>query len=190
MIEQEKFFGCRLQYVGNDKKRFEIEVPESCAKRADDRYNLEGQRKGAKPVRRFSTEETRQFLKDLIHAEDQRNTVLKDLMRSMFEKFSQEYSTWKMVTDSIAQLDCLTALAVYGQNQNDICFPDIVDNENGPCIEFEHSYYPCMAFLDDFIPNSITLGGGTTAQLALLTGPNMGLHRTVTIFLRPVIPNQ
>lgn len=171
-------------YVGNDKKRFEIEVPENSAKRADSRYLLEGQRKGAKPVRRFSTEETRQFLKDLIQAEEQRNTVLKGLMRRMFEKFSQEYSTWKMVTDCVSQLDCLTALAVYGQNQSNICFPDIVDNENGPVIEFENSYYPCMAFLDDFIPNSITLGGGTTAQLALLTGPNMGLYRIVNIFIR------
>lgn len=63
LTKQEKFFGCRLNYVGNDKKRYEIEVPENHAKKADHRYSLEGQRKGAKPVRRFSTAETKQFLK-------------------------------------------------------------------------------------------------------------------------------
>lgn len=179
LVEQEKFFGCRLKYVGNDRKRYEIEVPESCAKRADHRYSLEGQRKGAKPVRRYSTEDTRQFLKEIMQAEDQRNKVLKDLLRRMFEKFSQEYNIWKMVIDCVSTLDCLTALAVYGQNQAEICFPEIVDSDNGPVVEIEDGYHPCMTITGDFIPNSVTLGGETTAPLALLTGPNMGGKSTL-----------
>lgn len=57
--KQEKHFGCRIAYFGNDKKRFQLEIPENNAKRADDSYYLEGQRKGAKPVKRFHTDETR-----------------------------------------------------------------------------------------------------------------------------------
>lgn len=56
---QETRFGCRIVYFGNDKKRFQLEIPESNAKRANDSYYLEGQRKGAKPVKRYHTDETR-----------------------------------------------------------------------------------------------------------------------------------
>lgn len=171
--QQESFFGCRLQYVGKDKNRFEIEVPESKVKKANSRYTLEGQRKGKNAASRFSTEETRQLLKELMQAEDQRNGVLKDLLRRMFAKFSDSYEVWKKVIDCVAILDCLTSFTVYGQNQAQICFPKIVDNNNGPVIEIEEGIHPCMKSTDDFIPNGITLGGETTAPLAILTGPNM-----------------
>lgn len=171
--QQEKFFGCRLQYVGKDKSRFEIEVPEKEARKANDRFTLEGQRKGKNPVRRYSTDETRQLLKEMLQAEEKKNNVLKDLLRRMFEKFSQQYESWKSIVDCVAILDCLTALTVYGQNQAQICFPEIVNNDDGPVIEIEDGYHPCMTLTDDFIPNGITLGGKTTAPLALLTGPNM-----------------
>lgn len=59
LIEQEKYFGCRLSYFGNDKKRFQLEVPESHARKANSKYSLEGQKKGNKPARRYTTEETK-----------------------------------------------------------------------------------------------------------------------------------
>lgn len=46
---QEKFFGCEVSYFGSDKKRFQIEVPESKAKKANSDYALESQRKGKFP---------------------------------------------------------------------------------------------------------------------------------------------
>lgn len=171
--KQEKFFGCRLQYVGKDKNRFEIEVPEKEAKKADSRFTLEGQRKGKTPARRFSTNETRQLLKDIMQAEDQRNSVLGDLLRRMFEKFSNEYNVWKKVVDCMAILDCLTSFAVYGQNLNDMCFPEIVENNDGPIIEIEEGVHPCIKHSENFIPNGITLGGNVTPPLVILTGPNM-----------------
>lgn len=181
LITQEKYFGCRLQYVGNDKKRYELEVPESNSKKANERYSLEGQRKGAKPVRRFSTCETRQFLKSMLNAEDRRNHVLKDLQRRMFEKFSTHFGVWKACIDRIAIVDCLTSLAIYGQNQKQICFPEVLpfgDNVS-PVIEIENGYHPCMVSSDDFIPNGIILGGDEKPALALLTGPNMGGKSTL-----------
>lgn len=58
--EQEKYFGCRITYFGTDRKRYQLEIPESNAKRADERYTVEGQRKaGSKSVKRFYTDETR-----------------------------------------------------------------------------------------------------------------------------------
>lgn len=184
LTENEKIFGCRLQYVGKDKNRYEIEVPENVAKKADDRFTLEGQRKGKNPVRRYSTNETRMLLKELLQAEDQRNVVLKDLLRRMFERFSNEYNVWKKVVDCVAILDCLTSFTVYGQNQNQICFPEIVDNDNdGAIIEIDEGVHPCIKLSDDFIPNGITLGGKTSAPLALLTGPNMVSIRSLNMYI-------
>lgn len=57
--QQEKHFNCRITYFGTDKKRFQLEIPENNAKRADSSYALEGQRKGTKPTKRYHTEETR-----------------------------------------------------------------------------------------------------------------------------------
>lgn len=176
LVDQEKIFGCRLKYVGKDKTRFEIEVPESAVKRATEDHQLEGQRKG---FRRYSTDETRSYLKQLMACEEQRNNVLKDLLRRLFEKFSQEYDTWKCINDSVAALDCLSALAVYGQNLSEFCFPEIVTEAKSPVIEIEDGFHPCMQLTDDFIPNGITLGGGQKAALALLTGPNMGGKSTL-----------
>ena len=42
--------------MGSDKKRYQIEVPQSAASKAGPEYNLEGARKGFK---RFSTSETK-----------------------------------------------------------------------------------------------------------------------------------
>lgn len=176
LVDQEKVFGCRLKYVGKDKSRFEIEVPESCVKRATEDHQLEGQRKG---FRRYSTDETRSYLKEIMNAEEQRDNVLKDLLRRLFEKFSQEYDTWKCVNDCVASLDCLSALAVYGQNLSEFCFPEIVAKTDVPIIEIENGFHPCMQLTDDFIPNGIVLGGSEMAAIALLTGPNMGGKSTL-----------
>lgn len=129
--QQEKRFGCRICYFGNDKKRFQLEIPESNAKRADSSYILEGQKKGSKPVKRFHTDETKDFLKRMLSAEDRRSAVLKDLSRRMFEKFSNEFDMWKKCADIVAILDVLTALATYGLNQGQSCFAEILDSADG-----------------------------------------------------------
>lgn len=182
--QQEKFFGCRLEYA-KDKNRYEIEVPEKEAKKADDRFKLEGQRgKGKNAIRRFSTDETRSMLKELVQAEDEQNKVLKDLMRRMFEKFSAEYEMWKKIIDCIATLDLIMSFTVYAQNQAQTCFPEIVDNSaDGPIIEIEDGVHPCIKMSDDFIPNGVTLGGKTMPPLVILTGPNMVSSQTVKIEL-------
>lgn len=116
-----------------------------------------------------------------MEAEAQRNNVLKDLQRRMFEKFSNHYNMWKTCIELVSTLDVLTSLAVYGQNQNqDICFPEILGEQtDGPIIEIEEGFHPCMKLSEDFIPNGITLGGKESAPLALLTGPNMGGKSTL-----------
>ncbi|XP_037939091.1 probable DNA mismatch repair protein Msh6, partial [Teleopsis dalmanni] len=179
--EQEKFFGCRLAYFGTDKKRFQLEVPESNARKAGKVYQLEGQKKGNKPCRRFSTNETRAFLKQMQNAEMERDNILKDLARRIFEKFSNNYSVWKLCTECISNLDVLSSLAEYARQQNVLCIPEFIqpeDNNCQPFVDIEEGYHPCVSS-DTYIPNGIVLGSPNVAPLSILTGPNMGGKSTL-----------
>lgn len=179
LMHQEKHFGCKLSYFGNDKKRFQIEVPEAYTKKANSSYMLEKQVKGSKPCRRYFTDETKAFLKQMIAVEDRRNSVLKDLSRRIFEKFSKHYNVWKKCVDLVGMLDVLGSFAEYARNQGNTCVPEIVEGniEGKPLFEIEDGFHPCMNSAE-FIPNSITLGH-PNAPLAILTGPNMGGKSTL-----------
>lgn len=72
----------------------------------------------------------------MLQAEDDKNSALNDLSRKMFEKFSAEYNLWKLVTELTATLDVLTSLATYANNQSQLCFPEILSNENGVNFKF------------------------------------------------------
>ncbi|XP_023303172.2 probable DNA mismatch repair protein Msh6 [Lucilia cuprina] len=178
LVEQEKIFGCRINYFGSDKKRFQLEIPEARCRKVDSSYSLEGQKKGV--ARRYTTEETRSFLKQMQAAEDERNTVLKDLSRRIFEKFSQHYDLWKQCVDCVAHIDVLASLAEYARTQQVICIPQLEDVVAGKqaFIEIEEGYHPCVS-ADTYIPNGVVLGCNGTAPLSILTGPNMGGKSTL-----------
>lgn len=178
LIEQERHFGCRVIYFGSDKKRYQLEVPETHAHKATKSYALEGQVKGKKPARRYTTTETKALLKDMQQAEDARNTLLKDLARRLFEKFSIHYEQWKQCIDCVATLDVLAGLAEYARQQLVICVPELVSAQSQPFIELEEGYHPC-ANPSTYIPNGLQLGTESEAPLSLLTGPNMGGKSTL-----------
>ncbi|KAH8246145.1 hypothetical protein KR038_000942 [Drosophila bunnanda] len=178
LVEQERHFGCRVTYFGSDKKRYQLDVPETHANKANKSYSLEGQTKGKKPSRRYTTAETRAFLKDMQQAEDTRNMVLKDLARRLFEKFSNHYEQWKQCIDCVANLDVLGSLAEYAGQQMTICVPELVSGVDQPFIQLEEGYHPCVN-ASTYIPNGLELGTETEAPLSLLTGPNMGGKSTL-----------
>ncbi|XP_017065755.1 probable DNA mismatch repair protein Msh6 [Drosophila eugracilis] len=178
LVEQERHFGCRLSYFGSDKKRYQLDVPESHASKANKSYTLEGQTKGKKPCRRYTTAESRALLKDMQHAEDTRNMVLKDLARRLFERFSNHYEQWKQCIDCVAKLDVLCSLAEYAGQQMVICVPELVSGVEQPFIQLEEGYHPC-ANASTYIPNGLELGTKSEAPLSLLTGPNMGGKSTL-----------
>lgn len=63
--------------------------------------------------------------------EERKGAVLKDFSRRMFEKFSNKYKLWKACVDNVGILDVLSTLATYGLDQNQQCFPEILDSTNG-----------------------------------------------------------
>ncbi|KAL0818930.1 hypothetical protein ABMA28_008233 [Loxostege sticticalis] len=177
LSEQEKYFKCRLSYVGSDKKRYQIEVPQGAASKAGPDYHLEGTRKGFK---RFSTAETKDLLARMMAAEDQKTNVLKDLSRRIFEKFSSSYDQWETAVKCISTLDILLSFTEFARQQSgDICLPEVTfDKNQKPYINITEGRHPCIPIVNDFIPNDTKLGVDG-ASLLLLTGPNMGGKSTL-----------
>lgn len=54
--EQKSYFSNKVVYVGTDKKRFQLDIPEDKTHKVTNEYRLEGTKKGWK---RYSTEVTR-----------------------------------------------------------------------------------------------------------------------------------
>ncbi|XP_077301291.1 DNA mismatch repair protein Msh6 isoform X2 [Arctopsyche grandis] len=176
---QEKYFNCKVVYFGSDKKRYQLEVPESKANKAGSKYQMEGARKGFK---RYSTAETKEFLARMQAAEENKHNVLKDLSRRIFEKFSQSYSTWQKAINCIATLDVIIALSEYARLQSsEMCVPKVSVTQPGdkPYILIKDGRHPCVTCSVDFIPNDASLNNEDTASLILLTGPNMGGKSTL-----------
>jgi DNA mismatch repair protein MSH6 len=118
-----------VTYFGSDKKRYQLEVPESKTTKVNHNYQLEGTKKGFK---RYSTSETRELLARMISAEDHKRDVLKDLSRRIFEKFSQSHQMWRKAINCVAIVDVLVSLAEFTRLQyGDVCVPSISVAENG-----------------------------------------------------------
>ncbi|XP_055695973.1 probable DNA mismatch repair protein Msh6 isoform X2 [Lutzomyia longipalpis] len=176
---QEKYFNCKIS-IGTNRNRFQLEIPEAFAKKAGSEYQLESQqgKKGGKGIKRYHTEETKDLVKRMTVAENQRKKVLKDLSRRIFEKFSNANDLWKQCVSNVAILDVLTSFAEYARNSRESCVPEIVEEDCEPFMELEDGYHPCLTNNEDFIPNGVTLGAPRTA-LTILTGPNMGGKSTL-----------
>ncbi|XP_043480249.1 probable DNA mismatch repair protein Msh6 [Leptopilina heterotoma] len=173
--QQKKFFGVKVTYVGTDRKRFQLEVPDSQIKKVNSSYELQSQRKGFK---RYYTDETKELLSRQISAEENRDKVLKDLNRRLFAKFSENYDLWNMAVYKIATLDVLMSLAEYSASE-DTCIPTIFDDsDDKTIIEIIEGKHPCIVS-DNFIPNDTTLATNGVKPLVILTGPNMGGKSTL-----------
>lgn len=79
-----------------------------------------------------------EFLARMIAVEEQKATVLKDLSRRIFEKFSTHYNQWEAVVQCVATLDVLLAFAEFARQQSgDICLPDVTFDVNTKVIYME-----------------------------------------------------
>lgn len=169
--EQEKILGCKLSYFGQDRKRYQIEVPESHFKKVPNGYNLENSKgKGKNTVNRYTTEETKEYLVRMQELEAKKKSVLDDFGRKVFEKFSTNYMQFKQIVNMTAKLDVLTALAEFSRNLSVSCVPDVLDMAKNPgdsFITIENGVHPLMN-PDEYIPNGISIGKG--GHFELITG--------------------
>lgn len=179
--QQEKVIGTKLCYFGNDRKRYQIEVPESYCKKIPKDYSLESSRKGKNAVNRYTTDETKDFLRRMQELEAKKRQVLDDFGRRIFEKFSQNYTEYKTIVGLTAKLDVLASLAEYSRNLAVSCIPECFDLTEEPGESFltiEEGVHPLMN-ANDFIANGISIGGKENCYFQLITGSNMGGKSTL-----------
>lgn len=181
--EQCKHFGAKVVYWGNDKKRYQLEVPEHVCRKASDEYELLSQKKGFK---RYWTPTTKELLADMIAGEEHRNTALNDIARRIFHQFDEHHKKWESVLHCISVLDVVISLKQYSQEANTIRPNIIMPQENTqPFIEIRDGLHPCVVTTfsgDEFIPNDLVVGGSSEdahSPLVLVTGPNMGGKSTL-----------
>ncbi|XP_014470347.1 PREDICTED: probable DNA mismatch repair protein Msh6 [Dinoponera quadriceps] len=173
--KQRRHFGVKITFYGTDRKRYQIEVPESQVKKVGPGYELQSQRKGFK---RYYTAEAKELLAQQMNAEEHRDKVLKDLNRRIFAQFSESYDTWHMAVHKLATMDVLISLADYARN-GDMCVPEIHEGSDGEIfVEIREGKHPCITS-DNFIPNDTLLATGDAASFMILTGPNMGGKSTL-----------
>lgn len=173
--KQRQHFGVKVTFHGSDRKRYQIEIPESQVKKVGSGYELQSQRKGFK---RYYTAEAKELLSRQINAEEHRDKVLKDLNRRIFAKFSEKYDMWNLAVYKLSILDVLISLAEYALS-GEMCIPELNDGTDGHIfIDIQEGRHPCI-FSDNFIPNDTLLGTGDSASFMILTGPNMGGKSTL-----------
>ncbi|KAK6631688.1 hypothetical protein RUM43_013752 [Polyplax serrata] len=174
-----QYFGATVKYFGSDKNRYQLEVPESQAKKADSNYEFTSCRKGFK---RFVTSQTKSFLFRQKRAEEMKANILRDLSRRVFEQFSDKYEGWISAIQCVSVLDVLMSFTEYCKSEvAETCWPDFVEPESGvsPFINIRNGRHPCLSVDNGFISNDINLGTDDFNNLVLLTGPNMGGKSTL-----------
>ncbi|XP_033224554.1 probable DNA mismatch repair protein Msh6 isoform X2 [Belonocnema kinseyi] len=173
--QQRKFFGVKVSFFGHERKRYQLEVPDSQVRKVNSSYELQSQRKGFK---RYYTAEAKELLSRQCEVEEHRDKVLKDLNRRLFAKFSEKYDTWNLAVHKLATLDVLISLAEYS-NSDTTCIPEIFDVSDGKTVlEVREGKHPCI-MSNNFIPNDTFLATNEVKQLVILTGPNMGGKSTL-----------
>lgn len=137
-------------------------------------------KKGKNGAKRYTTDETKDFLKRMQMLEERKKNILNDFARKVFENFSSHYSQYKVIVNLVAKLDVLSSLAEYARNQSTVCIPDIhemSETAGESFLRVENGVHPLM-MSDDFIPNGIVIPN-KKAFFELITGPNMGGKSTL-----------
>lgn len=172
--EQKKFFGTSdVKYFGSGNNMYQLEVSESVAnKKVNSSYTLSSQRKGFK---RFTTEETREFLARQTKVDEDEAEALSEVNRKIFSKFSEHKNLWDKVICQVSLADALLSLYSYSMSLGDeSCFPKFIQDTK-PSLKFVKGRHPIVTAANPdvaFIPNDFELKD----QLAILTGANMGKH--------------
>ena len=125
---------------------------------------------------RFFTEELKKFEEEILSASQKQRALESKLFEQLVEALLAAADPLKLLSQTVAELDGLTALAKLGQSSG-WCFPIIDDSDH---LKLEASRHPVVDFAlkGEFVANDIELSGAT-ARTLVITGPNMGGKSTL-----------
>ena len=113
-----------MQYIGKGANRYQIETDTSFSAPEDWEYVS-----GTKSCTRYRTPELKGDITRLEEAEATEEKCLKDIMRSMFEKFIKNREHLSAAVACISALDCLISLAVVSRDclaEGTACRPNMI----------------------------------------------------------------
>ena len=187
-----------IQWAHKNKEIYQLEVPIDVSKRYPASVTAQFEQvSSTTKVRRYYTPEIKDMAKKIREAEEMRESVLKDVTRQVFEKFSADFHIWSQVVESIANIDCLLSLATashnYGGGSNPSCRPTIIDVPDSPTqkplIKLRNSIHPTVAHSQlaaynnapkTYIPNDVDIGTEeNNSSFVIVSGPNMGGKSTL-----------
>ena len=136
--------------------------------------------------------QSRDLLKRMMAAEEQRDASLKDVSRRIFAQFDERHDLWDAAVACLAVVDVLLAMAAFSSSGGDqaICRPKILSargDDRPPYLKLVAGVHPCHSQLFtscEFIANDVAIGctddgEPCDASLKLVTGPNMGGKSTL-----------
>lgn len=173
-----------LCFFGNNKDRFQVEVPMASVNKIPSDWTCKSQKK---THRRYYTPRIEQLFKELQEAEGRIAVAQKDTLRSIFERFDQKSLVWFQALECASKLDALLALA-HVSSAPGYCWPQMISSES-PLLTIVDGRHPMLDQVlsergdGDYIPNSVTLGKSPNteeyARMLLVSGPNMGGKSTL-----------
>ena len=133
-------------------------------------------------VKRYYFPELRALVRELQEAQETHGQIVKEVSGRFFARFSRDYTTWLAAVRIVAHLDCLISLAKASSSLGQPACRPVFLPHNGSTdrstVEFTDLRHPCLANVEDFIPNDIHLGGDSP-NISLLTGANAAGKSTI-----------
>jgi DNA mismatch repair protein MutS len=123
-----------------------------------------------KNAERYITDELKEYETQVLGAEEKAIELEQQLFEQVRSQSAQYVSRLQNLADTIAQCDCLTALAYLAKRRNYIR-PEVT---NGTELLINEGKHPVLAETlgPEFVPNDIELGD-KAGDVLVITGPNM-----------------
>ncbi len=154
----------RVEY--NRVHGFYIEVTHGQTSKVPDNYR---RRQTLKNVERYITPELKSFEDKVLSARERALALEKTLYDQLLLDLAPFIETLQRIAKETAQLDTLTTLAIYAQ-ENNWCMPELVSH---PCIQITQGRHAIVEKkIERFIANNCDLSD--SRRFLLVTGPNMG----------------
>ena len=166
--EQSERTGIANLKIGYNKVfGYYIEINHSSADKAPADYV---RKQTIKNAERYITEELKEYETQALSAEEKALELEQQLFDQLRRQSAQYISRLQALAETIAQCDCLTALAYLAARRNYIR-PKITD---GGELVIDEGKHPVLAETlgAEFVPNDVRLGNGA-GDILVITGPNM-----------------
>ena len=166
--EQIERTGIRHLKIGYNKVfGYYIEISRSSADKAPADYV---RKQTIKNAERYITDELKKYETEALSAEEKALELEYQLFEEVRRQTAQYVSRLQKLADTLAQCDCLSALAYLAKRRNYIR-PKVTNDSQLVINEGKH---PVLAETlgPEFVPNDIELGG-EAGDLLVITGPNM-----------------